>query len=343
MVSCSGLGPKNVVRDQFDYNVAISSSWKEQTLLNIVKLRYADMPLFVEVGQVVSGYSMESSMNLGGTTSLNGPLGDALSLGGAGKYTDRPTITYVPITGKKFHKNFMQPIPPSAILFLIQAGWSADQILNITLNSINGLRSSLSGGANMRTGDPEFYRTIELFSTIQQSGVVGMRIIKGEDLQASTVIFFHQKNITPENQLAIKELVSLLGLRKGVKEITVSYGSLPRDDREIAMHTRSMMQVMIELASQLEVPDVHVEENRAAKTLSENISTEGKTKRLISIKSGTEEPEDAFTAVKYRDWWFWIDDRDFASKRTFSFLMLLFSLMETDSRESMPLVTIPAG
>ncbi|RLC01544.1 MAG: hypothetical protein DRH34_08945, partial [Deltaproteobacteria bacterium] len=45
--SCTNMGPKTVTRDRFQYNTAISDSWKEQTLLNIVKLRYADMPLFV--------------------------------------------------------------------------------------------------------------------------------------------------------------------------------------------------------------------------------------------------------------------------------------------------------
>ena len=54
-----------VTRDRFNYNTAISDSWKEQTLLNIVKLRYADMPVFVAVTSVVSGYTLESSVDLG--------------------------------------------------------------------------------------------------------------------------------------------------------------------------------------------------------------------------------------------------------------------------------------
>jgi hypothetical protein len=65
VAGCTSIGPKTVPRDRFDYNQAISDSWKEQTLLNIVKLRYADMPLFVEVASIVSGYTLESSVNLG--------------------------------------------------------------------------------------------------------------------------------------------------------------------------------------------------------------------------------------------------------------------------------------
>ena len=113
------MGPQTVARDRFDYNAAISDSWKEQTLLNIVKLRYADMPLFVEVASVVSGYTIESSVNFGGTLSSETAVqGDFFTLGTTGKYIDRPTITYAPITGKQFNKSFMTPIPPRAILFL---------------------------------------------------------------------------------------------------------------------------------------------------------------------------------------------------------------------------------
>jgi len=38
-----------------------------------------------------------------------------------------------------------------------------------------------------------------------------------------------------------------------------------------------------------------------------------------------------------------VDDRDFRTKRTFAFLMILFSLTETGGKEGLPLVTIPSG
>jgi len=57
VAACAGIGPGTVPHDRIDYGSAIGDSWKEQTLLNIVKLRYADMPIFLEVAQVIAGYS----------------------------------------------------------------------------------------------------------------------------------------------------------------------------------------------------------------------------------------------------------------------------------------------
>ena len=190
---CTTIGPKTVPRDRFDYNTAIADSWKEQTLLNIVKLRYADMPLFVEVASVVSGYSLESGVNLNGT--ISGPdtvQGDFLSLGASGKFTDRPTITYAPITGSKFNQSFMQPIPPKAILFLVHSGWPADYVLPITLSSINGYRGRISAGKDSRQGDLEFYQTIELLRKIQKSGAVEMRVVSDEDVETGGDVRHHR-------------------------------------------------------------------------------------------------------------------------------------------------------
>ncbi len=85
LIGCSHIGPDTVPRDRFDYNTSIADSWKEQALLNIVRLRYADMAMFVDVASVASGYTLTGSVNLNGTVSSEEAIqGDLLALGTTG-------------------------------------------------------------------------------------------------------------------------------------------------------------------------------------------------------------------------------------------------------------------
>src|SRR5262245_22104725 len=126
---CRSLGPRTVGGDRIDYSTSLTESWKRQALLNIVKLRYADPPIFVDIGSIVAGYSLETSATVGIGDSDFGLGSDTLSLGGAGRFTDRPTITYVPLTGNEFMSNLITPIQPAALFSAIQAGWSAETLV----------------------------------------------------------------------------------------------------------------------------------------------------------------------------------------------------------------------
>src|ERR1700724_3109085 len=95
---CRSIGPHTVLEDRFDYSPAIADSWKQQTLLNIVKIRYLDQPVFVDVASVVAGYSLQTGVSVNGTLSTKQAVqGNFLAGTGQALYTDRPTITYTPL------------------------------------------------------------------------------------------------------------------------------------------------------------------------------------------------------------------------------------------------------
>ena len=107
---CAGIGPHTVDRDRFDYTTAISDSWKHQMLFNMVKIRYGDAPVFLDLSSVISQYQIAGQINLGATFN-HSPWSYSEILGGTGNYVDRPTITYSPIMGDKFAPSLMSPVP----------------------------------------------------------------------------------------------------------------------------------------------------------------------------------------------------------------------------------------
>lgn len=329
---CRSIGPRTVARDRFDYSASIGESWKRQTLLNIVKLRYLDPPIFVDVGQIVAGYTLEAGANVGGAL-VDNPGADSLTLGGAGKYTDRPTITYTPLTGNKFVRSLMTPLPPETVFFTIQSGWPADNVLGAALASINGLKNQETSVAGVVPPDPGFVRVLELMRKIQLSGAVGMRVKPDAAKQGTTLLTFRSKDITQETLGDIVELRRLLRLNPDAQEFTLSFGATASSDEEVAVLTRSLTHIMATMAAQVDVPPEDVAQGRA---------TPGTTAGNIRIGCSRTRPGDAFVAVAYRNRWFWIDDRDLRTKRAFAFMMMLFTLADSGEREGLPLITIPA-
>jgi hypothetical protein len=342
------LGPRTVIRDRFDYSAAVADSWKSQMLLNLVRIRYGDTGVFLDVGQIVAGYSLESVASAGvvwnifGVTIPHPNVPNNIVTGGiAGRFTDRPTITYTPLMGERFARSMMSPIPPAAVLSLLQAGYPVDLVLRLMVSVVNGIANRYGGDARARPADPEFYPLLERMRRVQLSGGIGMRVHRINN-EESVLMTFRGK-LDPGIEEEIRAIRHALGLDPEAREFRIVYGSVSSSEREVAILTRSALEVLVDLSSFITVPEVHVTERRVAPTAEPEAGPAGPLRPLIQVASGTEPPADAFVAVPYRGHWFWIDDRDMPSKRMFSFIMFIFTLVEPGSKEPPPVLTIPTG
>jgi len=338
LTGCASIGPTTVARDRFDYVTAISDSWKRQALLNLLKVRYADAPVFMDVTSVISAYSVGADVSVGGQVAQPG-RGDAFVSAGAGaQYADKPTITYQPLSGDKFARSLMAPMPITGILSLIQAGYPADLVLRICVNSINGLENDFGGPGNPRAGSPKFYELMTALRQSQAAGGAGFRTRSTKDKQ--TVVMFLRASSNEAVPLT-RRIRELLGLDPAGYEFTIVYGSFPEPDGEIAILSRSILQVMIDFAAQIDVPASDIAEGRVYRP-QRTADQERMFPPLLMVRTGASPPDDAHAAVRYRNQWFWVDDRDQQSKVTLSFLMMAFSLTEGAPAQPAPLVTIPA-
>jgi hypothetical protein len=343
--SCASIGPGTVARDRFDYVTAISDSWKSQMLFNLVKLRYGDAPVFLDVASVINQYLVEGSVGYSGSWAQNPqlpwPYTALYNWLGTGRYAERPTITYSPISGEKFARSLMTPIPPAAILNFLQGGYPVDLVLRLAVHTINGIHSRYGGSARMREADPEFYPLVEKLRQIQLSGDVGMRVQKTGDRAATLIVF--SKKPSPAVQADIVEVRKLLGLDPQAEEFSVVYGSVAANDKEIAMLTRSVIEILTDLSSYIDVPAANVEQKRTYQSPAPEVVNGVPVPPLIRILSSSQRPDDAFVAVPYGQEWYWIDNKDFPSKRLFSFILFLFALTDTGDKQGAPIITIPAG
>jgi hypothetical protein len=335
-VGCTSIGPGTVARDRFDYSAAITDSWKRQVLLNIVKIRYVDPPIFVDVGQIVSGYTLEYGATAGGTLTSGA---DSLTLGGSARYTDRPTVTYVPLTGPQFQRALMTPLPPAAVFSAIQAGWPADGVLLASVEAINGLRNERANVTGVTPADAGFLRMLEILGRLQRSGNVALRVQKDQGGEGA-ILTFRTEDLPPDVASETAELRRLLRLDPDAREFRLAYGQLPADNRELAVLTRPVLQILMALAAHAEIPEADVAETRAAPGW-DNAGEGVESRQRFRVHCSKDRPRDAFVAVPYRDHWFWIDDRDLASKRHFAFVMFLLTLADTADRAGEPVLTIP--
>jgi hypothetical protein len=336
LVACHSYGARTVPRDRFDYSAAVGNSWKQQMLLNIVKLRYLDAPTFLDVQQILAGYTIEGAGSAGWAQG-DSPTGlGGWTFGASGRFVDRPTITYRPLSGAEFARNLMTPIPPKAIWFLMQAGYPADLLFPLCVHSVNGLRNRSGSITQRRDADEGFRRCVMLLEEVQRLGILGMRVERRTERDV-TVMFFAQRNVTAEGEAKLREIGELLRLDPERREFKITYSTGPGGGDSIVMLTRSIFAVMFELATQIEVPAGHAEEGQVIPTLPGNADS------VIRIRTSPKRPDDAFVSVEYEDHWFWISKTDLYSKRTFTFLNLLLSFTDTGEPPVPTLVTVPAG
>jgi hypothetical protein len=170
LAGCTSVSPTRVTSDRLHYGQVVAESWKRQTLMNVVRLRYADAPMFLDVASIINSYTVGGNATAHATLpSRTDP--NVLVLGGSGNGSNTPTVTYQPLLGDRFTKSLLQPIPPVAVFQLLQGGWPASLVFRTVVGSVNGLRNASAGVAS----DPGFDELSEALSRVQRVGSIGIK------------------------------------------------------------------------------------------------------------------------------------------------------------------------
>lgn len=336
VAGCQSMGPGTVRQDRLHYSMALSDSWKEQLLLNIVKSRYGDVPAFLEVASVVSGYTVESRISGGGEWQPNNPE-DVLSLGASRTYTDRPTISYTPLSGEKFARSLMAPLPLESLTYASSGGVPIDFIFSLAVQAFEGHYNADLPGVDVRPADPGFQEAISLLRALQLARAMEIEVVRVSDRVELWLEFLPADPVTSETAGKLLRLKSLLKIPPELGRVKLVFGNLAPSAETIALRTRSLMQMMRALGAGVLIPAQDLADGRARAT--DTAHAPGG----FTVRSGPEKPKEAFTLVPYGGNWFWIEPRDLTSKDTLTIVAVLFNFLDSGAAKAAPVLTIPAN
>ena len=139
----------------------------------------------------------------------------------------------------------------------------------------------------------------------------------------------------------LAELRQLIGIPKG-NRFRITRKSTNVADDEISIQTRSVMAMMEFMARGIEVPAKHIEKGWVRDF---GVYDSKMTQALFpfKVRSSRNRPGDAFAAIRYQGYWFYIEREDISSKRALNTLQILFQLKGPRAKGAGPVLTIPTS
>ncbi len=338
------------------YNNTIQQTSNEQMLLNLVRLRYCDTPFFLDVGGVTTQFSQKGKISPswafpGGLNSDN-----PIKLGTDYEWQNNPTIQYSPVQGSSFAKQLMQPMNLRTLQRIIYSGWNIGRVFKVAVQNIDNIPNArgTAGPAPSIVMDNEherFDEVAKLLGEFQRKGQLLLGVHQytpKQDDDSPTSCCQSVQMTFPTGTEEADRLASLLeGTKTGRDNYYINLPVGFTQEQQIGILPRSILGCMYYLSLGIDVPEQDIQCNAVMNT----VDKDGKlfdwkcvVGDLMHVYSSTKYPSNAFAAVRYRDYWFYISNYDVNSKRTFALLMQLYNLQSGDmDKTPPPLLTIPIG
>src|SRR5262245_30314434 len=344
LAGCQILGPAALSAGRGAYNEVIARTSSEQTLSLIVLWRYSDPICLLAVASVTA--SLKFSTQAKGEAGFGAPAsyaGALVPFSAGVSYEDSPLISYAPVDAQAFLREWLAPVSLENLALAMQGAAREDALMVVLtlVERMNGLRS----GANATLEElAAFYRVATLLARFRELGIGLWVQESGATGRYELILSYY----SPGRIAEVEEFLRLLELpgnpaQESTIRIPVALGVRDGNFNGMAVQTRSVAEIMHSVAASIEVPGEHIEEGlvQASSVPLEASGTVGQSLRIHSSKST---PRQANVAVQHRGWWYYVDDTDLASKRSFQQIQTLFftRLSEaTRGAQGTPLLTIP--
>ena len=179
------LGPTAIRGTRLHYNQAYERTADQEVLLNIVRMRYADSPVFIDLPAITSQFEA-SSNGVGGASNVTRELG---YLSGNFLLRDAPTLSYVPRAGRDYAKTLITPLKAETLMNTSPGGNTRNVFL-AAIDSINGVRNAplATSPQGCVLEDNQQYRfVIDSMIALQSRGAIELRVATEEEFAGGEV------------------------------------------------------------------------------------------------------------------------------------------------------------
>jgi hypothetical protein len=342
LAGCSSLGPSAISNGRLAYNEAIVATENQQMLMLAIHSRYGERGNLLAVSSVTANVSVttRASVEVGAGDAENF-AGNLVPFGAGVIYEENPTISYMPVGGEKYMRRLFSPIPIVVVAELLSRMTNPKPIYTAIIWSVNGIYNPDFLAPGMEP-DPRFARFVTLMDTLTQAH--RLHWIESEQPGAAFSIAIDRYSAGYESE--ISELLSLLGLPAAAGDsepvvIPVALALHGRKTDGIGISTRSVWELVEVLSASVEVPEEDRENNVA-----ETYPPLGPIGQDVRVRVADTKPDHAYVAVEYRGHWFYIDERDQATKAFFRIVagLLGVTIAETTAPgRAAPVLTVPVN
>jgi len=347
-----GLGPNRLSPTRMDYNEAIQKSNNEEMLLNLVRMKYFEQPLFLQVGSVASSFSYNLSGGVGATLpehhSVSNGAYNIYTPNISGQYSDSPTVTYTAYQGQTYAQQFLADMDFDRFVTLYKAGWDIEYLMPILFarfGAIDHIYDSRTGF--MPEQHDRFMKLTDVIARMDDRGDLDILKVNLSDNATATVMSMDFRDATEAG--TVQQLIgSDLGIRMNAaghyhttfKLVpTNMLRHMPRDPDGlpvVPLRLRNCLRAIDYIAQGVQVPKELVASRRAYDLRKHFYG-------LCEVRVSAEEPKDAYVAVRHEGRWYSIQADDNRSKEVFQLLMNIFSLQSADPPKNAPVLTLPVG
>ncbi|NGX56060.1 MAG: hypothetical protein K1060chlam5_00294 [Candidatus Anoxychlamydiales bacterium] len=324
------------------YNIEIQKTNSEEMLLNLVRLRYYDTPLFLQVSSVTSSFTFKNSasalFSFPGFNKTNPTI-----LGGETLWQNQPTIQYQPLQGQEFANQLMKPLDVSTIQQVIYAGWDVYRVFRLAVQNFLEYHNNPKEKELIMEKNPRYKNFIEviiLMNKLQENGDLQIGVLNSKSNENGCALKSIQFAFNADNEDSKKlaELLNITTLDNDMYVLNVTQGFDKKG--RVGILPRSILSCMNNLSHNVIIPDKDIEDSIA---IDLSLDKSSNSQNIMSIYSSSIKPKNPYAAIKYRDLWFYIKDCDLSSKRTFMLLLELYNLQSAKVIDTGPVLTLPVG